>query len=156
MKELTKEVTEVYAYQAEDGKIFSSKEECEKYENSAYSVIKRDFEKLKLAEYSECDVFENQGYGSEDYMYWLVEIKDSNDLFIANRFSEIAKSPTRFGFGDMGKKLLVGMGYYWEGLKVSCIRSYDDIIAEFTKDMNNIFLMENQADSKEKEKDGDE
>lgn len=154
MKELTitRTITEVTGYQAEDGRIFSSKEECEKYENTAYSVIKRDFEKLKLAEYCECQVFENQGYGSDEYMYWLVEIKNSDDLFIANKFSEVTKSPKRFENEHINKKLLVSMGCCWDNLKVSYIRSYDDIIAEFTKDMNKIFLME----TKENKKDGDE
>lgn len=40
MKEIKQEVTSTYtAYQAEDGTIFTSSEECQKYETSARAVL---------------------------------------------------------------------------------------------------------------------
>ena len=97
MKELkiTKTIEEVNGYEAFDGKIFKEKEECEKYERSAYGVITKEFEQLFVGErFPECHIWEEYGYGSEEFEMAIIDIKDEKDLFIANKYFEFTNVST--------------------------------------------------------------
>lgn len=120
MKEIktTRVIEEVTAYEADDGTRFKTADECKKYENSAHYAIYNQFLGLAISEpFPECDIFENFGYGSEEYNLAIVDIKDEKDLKIANMFAEMQvpdargnEKKLRFDSSRIGQRLLVGIG----------------------------------------------
>ena len=121
MKGLTRErvITEVTGYEANDGTWFRTKEECEKYEGSAREAISTQFRKLMLEEpFSECCIYESFGYGSEEYMMCVIEIKNENDLKIATMYqNEIdPTSSTKFDSSMIGKRLLISLGDCYDNI----------------------------------------
>lgn len=65
MKEIKKERTVFdYEYEAYDGSIFKTKEECVKYEETAKCVIRKKFNDLVEHSSDECSLF---NCGSDDY-----------------------------------------------------------------------------------------
>ena len=148
MKELKRTVTreEVYGYEANDGKLFNSKEECEKYENSANIAIWNNFQRLFIKEQmSECQVFENYGYGSEEYQYAVLKIKNADDVRIANQYLELIKEnhPGHFFTSeDVGKTILCGIGYCYDKAENKNFYRHgtiDELCAKFRKDMEKVF-----------------
>ena len=124
MKEIkvTKTIEEVVAYEAFDGERFDSRDECKKYESTAEAVIEKAFFELITREtgktfddsiIAECDIYEHFGYGSEEYYYAIVEIKDESELEIANRFYEIKKG-TGIPREYIGKKILINLGMQYD------------------------------------------
>lgn len=66
MKEIKKErIVFDYEYEACDGSIFKTKEECIKYENTAQCVIRKKFKDLVEHSSDECSLF---NCGSDDYI----------------------------------------------------------------------------------------
>lgn len=121
MKEIktTRTIEEVTAYEADDGTLFKTADECKKYENSAHYAIYNQFLGLAISEsFSEDQIFENFGYGSEEYSLVIIDIKDEKDLKIANMFAEmqIPKFPEkeekkfRFDSSRIGQRILVAIG----------------------------------------------
>ena len=141
MKEIKniRTIEETTGYEAEDGKFFKTKEECEKYEQSAKCAIKTAFNKLILEKWKECELWEEYGYGGEEYEDWVIEIKDENDLKVANQFAKDTKSPYDFSPSDIGKRFLVSAGCYYEEQAINFKRTYEDMIEDFTKHMNIVF-----------------
>ena len=141
MKEIkqTRTIEEITGYEAEDGKWFKTKEECEKYEQSAKCAIKTAFNKLILETWKECELWEEYGYGGEEYEYWVIEIKDENELKVANQFAKDTKSPYDFSPSDIGKRFLISAGYCCEEQAINLKRTYEDIMEHFTKLMNKVF-----------------
>ena len=73
MKEIKDKKEEtIIRYQAEDGTIFNSRSECEKYDNTAECILKS---RLKIEEVSEWDLV----FGSDDNIVEVVRGK-SNDV----------------------------------------------------------------------------
>ena len=136
MKELTKEVVtkEITGYEASDGKIFHSKEECEKYERTAECVIKTAFEKLVIAQNSEYSLFEGYGSGSEEWRIVLIHINNAEELKTANMYSQIANHDNCFNENHIGKNLIVGVG---DGYDTYCwlYGTIEEIAARFKADM---------------------
>ena len=80
MKEIKEEIkyTETkYSYQAIDGEIFSSKEECEKYEKTAECILRTRYNCLVLKSSNEYALF---GFGNEDSNVDVVKLRDSDDV----------------------------------------------------------------------------
>ena len=72
MKEIKQELihtTYVTKYEANDGTIFTTAEECQKYENSARAVLLARFKDLQIKLISEYNLFST---GSEEYFYSIV------------------------------------------------------------------------------------
>ena len=69
-------------YEAIDGTIFYSKEECEKYENTAAAVIRSKFLKLVVYESTECGLF---GVGSDDDTIYAVKMATSKDVDVVKQ-----------------------------------------------------------------------
>ena len=145
MKELkrTETIEKVIGYEADDGTQFDSKEECEKYENSAFFVVFTRFKKLVVKEIIECDLFGNQGYGSEEYIYYLIDIKNKNDVDIYNQFLLFTdKSCATIDDAYIGKRILVGTGYEydkWEHRHLYIKGTIDDLKKQFAEDMEKVF-----------------
>ena len=80
MKEIKKENTEVkitYEYEAIDGTIFKSKEECQKYEESAKGVLMSRYMNLVLSECVEYDLFD---CGSEENIVEIIKVETEKDV----------------------------------------------------------------------------
>ena len=96
MKEIKEELihkTYVTKYEANDGTIFTTSEECLKYENSARAVLFAKFKDIQIKLISEYNLF---GVGSEEYFYSVVKIMNVGDIdlilqlycLINNRYDE--------------------------------------------------------------------
>lgn len=120
MKTITnvKTVEEIVGYEACDGTRFKTKEECQKYENTAEAVIKGRFKKLVVKEMAGIDIT-NEGSAyvgagiEEDWYYALVEIKDENDLKAAQMYHTLEGYKSgKYGFDEtmIGKRVIVGIG----------------------------------------------
>lgn len=85
MKEIKEELihkTYVTKYEANDGTIFTTAEECQKYENSARAVLLARFKDLQIKLISEYELFST---GSEEYFYSIVKLTDSGDIDLVLR-----------------------------------------------------------------------
>lgn len=147
MKEIkyTRTIEEIVGYEASDGKQFKTEEECRKYENSAKYAIYDQFIRLSVnGTFEECRIWENYGYGSEDYNLIVVHIKDENDLKVANMFAEMQVPNTkneeknRFSSSLIGKKVLVAIGNDYD---TSCYiyGTEDEIVDKFRNDIDKFF-----------------
>ena len=77
MKEIKKErVVFDYEYEAYDGSVFKTKEECIKYEETAQCVIIKKFNDLIEYSSNECSLF---NCGSDDYIIDFVKPKTQDD-----------------------------------------------------------------------------
>ena len=117
----TKTVEEIVGYKAFDGMEFDSKEECEKYENTASAVIKKRFmetcvkhviEDIEITDEGE-NYFES-GIG-EGYASAIVRIENEEELKIALMYQELVLEDLhiksrRFSSDDFGKDLLCYIG----------------------------------------------
>ena len=80
MKEIKKEVIHksyVTKYEALDGTIFESAEECKKYEASAKCVIVTKYKEIEINLVSEYQLFDT---GSEEYFIGVVKPRDEEDV----------------------------------------------------------------------------
>lgn len=77
MKEvIIEEVTKVTKYEAIDGTLFEVKEECKKYDNTAFAVINAKYKKLVVKETTEKRFFT---VGSYDSLIDIVKINTEED-----------------------------------------------------------------------------
>lgn len=78
MKIIKKEyINYIEEYQAVDGTIFNSKEECIKYENSAALMLKSRYKKLVIKETNEWNLFK---CGSEDEFIDVIKLWSERDI----------------------------------------------------------------------------
>lgn len=138
----TRTIEEVTGYEAEDGTIFKTKEECEKYEDTAKVAVYKAFKELMVngEEFAECEIWENFGYGSEEFDLAVIDIKSETDLEIANRYYEL-NGGYSISKDFMGKKVLVNIGFCYDNRK-DCPpnpRTKEMLIEEFTKDITKFF-----------------
>lgn len=78
MKSVSKEVTNtIYGWEAIDGTFFDNKEECQKYENSAKTVILAKYNKLVVKSGSEEELFY---IGCGDNTIDIVKISKPSDI----------------------------------------------------------------------------
>lgn len=80
MKEIKEELihkTYVTKYEANDGTIFTTSEECQKYENSARAALLAKYRELEIKMISEYNLF---GVGSEEYYVSIVKLRDESDV----------------------------------------------------------------------------
>ena len=78
MKEIQKE-KKVYDtwYEATDGTEFRTREECEKYEQTAHAVVRTKFLKLVVEKSTEYDFF---GVGCDDHTTYAVRMNSQEDV----------------------------------------------------------------------------
>lgn len=80
MKEIKEEVIHksyVTKYEALDGTVFDSLEECKKYEASAKAALLARYKELEVKMVSEYNLF---GVGSEEYYVSVVKLRNESDV----------------------------------------------------------------------------
>lgn len=155
MKELTREVVkrEVYGYEANDGKIFDSKEECEKYEKSSDNAIFSMFMGLMVDEpFHECSIYEDFGYGSEEFSMCVIRIENENDLKIANMYYESKKAKNnandkKFTSEMIGKRILVNLGYDYDEYGCYVQGTFEELKEKFVKKTERFFMTKEEKQS---------
>lgn len=141
MKILEKEevVKRVYGYESEDGKVFSSEEECRKYEESARFAASSAAEKLVVnseSGYRYHDDLFCIGYEDEVVVY---QINTANDLHILNtklRTLYCCSSDKLLGPEYIGEKVCV---CYWDGDAFSVIGTIKSMREVFEKYLVSLF-----------------
>ncbi len=152
----TREVEEIIAYEAADGTRFSSAEECEKYEQSAQVAIYNGFIGLSVdgKPFVETAIWDRYGYGSEEWEMLVIEIKDENDLKIANMFAEMQEPEVdniytnRFKPEHIGKRLLVSIGSQYES-RCYIWGTEEDVVERFKKDIAPFFNPKKEGENNE-------
>lgn len=156
---VTKTIEEVKGYEAFDGKIFSSEVECKKYESSAYAVIRKQLNEIAISvdggihnTFAECEIYENYGYGSEEFEYMIVDIKNEEDLRVVNQYYEFIKAedglkedvvkrlevPKEY----IGKRVMINIGFDYDKSTSARPMTMDELITLFTKDIRSFFYPE--------------
>lgn len=119
MKEVyVEEVKKVFKYEANDGILFNSKEECIKYENSARTAVKVLYKKLVIKSIAETELF---SVGSDDNTLELVKVKTQEDIKILLQMYYIYSSSNEASLDRITKLatkametndiLIIGRGY---------------------------------------------
>lgn len=158
MKELTRtrEVTEVYGYESIDGTYFGTSEECKKYEKTARYAINKAFFDLCVRQnedrsfngimFAECDIFESFGYGSEEWMLVVVEMKTPEDLKTVDMFrkehldASMLDNPNHMLTKEhIGKRVLVGIGQLDGYDNFYVYGTLDELVEKFKNDVNRYF-----------------
>lgn len=161
----TKTVEEIVAYVADDGTRFKTEEECKKYEESAEAAILKSFidtcvcDKRDEYRFSECSIYEKFGYGSEEYDYCVVNIKNENDLKIANMYAAFREpqesNNNRLTTDTIGKRVLVALGNDdWNPVFV-VLGTLEEEIEKFKKEMSLFFYTREEREEMKKEESKD-
>lgn len=132
MREITKErvVKDVIGYEANDGTRFDSKEECQKYEKSALSVVKERFKRLIVGETYEDDLM---NAGCEDGIWYIIKIKNGDDVNTAAMYGSLRGcSGAIVTDDDIGKEVVIGTydDYFWR------VGTLDEIINRIKTSFN--------------------
>lgn len=116
---VTKTVEEITGYKAFDGTEFKTKEECEKYEETASAVIKKRFMETCIKHIIEDSVVTGEGGDffeasvGDCYSSAIVRIENEEELKIALMYQELIGSHAKrrmFSANDFGKDLLCYIG----------------------------------------------
>lgn len=144
MKELKKTVTQevITGYQTDDGHVFASREEAEKYEKTAEYAITSQFRELMVGDkFAECEIYESFGYGSDEYYYCVIEIQNEKDLNTALMYQKL-KSPKesrKFSRDMIGKRILVALGYGDYDEQCTPFHTYEELVDRFAKETKRFF-----------------
>ena len=156
MKEIkrTRTIEEVTGYEAFDGKLFDNMEECKKYEDTAYGVLGKELRKLMVNgdEFGECQIWEDYGYGSEEFYMAVLDIKTEEDLFLANRYFELVGRGTELiDKKFIGKRILVSMGYTYDRQIAPYPRTKEELMEQFEKNLDEFFMTQEEREAKKGE-----
>ena len=114
MKELTREIKEVYGYEASDGTIFDDKAECLKYEESAKMIVRKRFNDLVVGDTTEEGLF-NSGY--DDTIMYIVNVKNEKDVDTINQYGYLLTQCkcNIVSDDDIGSEVIIGHceDYLW-------------------------------------------
>lgn len=149
MKEIKKTIEQVVGYEAFDGTKFNSHEECLRYEQSAESVLLARLKKIIKKEIYENEVFEHEGYGSEEHLYWVVEFKTKEDIDTFNQFAQFTHNNGNISDEYIGKTVLVGTGYCHDSWKYRGLYvkgTYDELVEIYKRDLDFAFKEEDKED----------
>lgn len=155
MEEIKREriITEVIGYEAFDGKRFDNKEECEKYEKSAYGVRYKELKSLMIGGdvFNECSIYESFGYGSEEFELAVLDIKNQDDLGTANKYFELVSNGNAQLIDKkyIGKRVLVNVGYLHDRDVNPYPKTEEELIQNFKNDIGRFYRPE---DYKKEEK----
>ena len=145
MVSLTKTIEKKY-YVAFDGTEFENEDDCRKYEKEAESIEKekeiiRRFKRLMINEpFSECYIFDDFGYGSEEYMLCVIELKDEVDVNDANNYRLLKGVDECFTKEDIGKRFLIELGFEFDNYDVCRVRgTYDDLVKDFMEKVKRVY-----------------
>jgi len=142
MKEITQErtIAETVGYEAIDGRRFKTKEECEKYEHSAEHVINSDLKAIMVGEkFSENYIWEDYGYGSEEFYMGILDIRNADCLEIANRYFDYNGAKKLLQPELIGQKVLVNLGYNYDKKVEPIPKTMDQLVHEFIKNAEKFY-----------------
>lgn len=107
--EIKKEIVN-YNYEAMDGTLFDSPEECAKYEKSAKGILMGRLKKFTIREGSEYDLF---GRGMDDSRVHVVSPKTADDIDTIKQVLAIFDNPGAHEELDdkIGKVIFITWGY---------------------------------------------
>lgn len=151
MKEIkvSKTIEEVTGYEAMDGTLFKTEEECKKYEESAEGVITAQFRQLVVGGvFVETCIWENYGYGNDDWEMCVIDIKDVNDLEIANRYYKMYHCPL-IDKSYIGQRILVQLGCSYDRNVHPLPRTREQLIEQFTNTIDKYFNPESNSTKEE-------
>lgn len=138
-------ITEYVAY---DGAVFTCKEECEKYEESAEAVLYTKYKPLVMYRKSEYEIYNT---GSDEYEIDIIKINDIEDIdilmqlyYIYNKYTSArseermqeikTKLTTYFNNGDI---IFIGRGCGCDKYDQFCfINSLKEVINHITEACN--------------------
>ncbi len=144
MKEIfeTKTIQQLVGFEAMDGRRFSSKEECMKYEKSAEYVLNSDLKAIMVGEpFSEFSIWEDYGCGSDDFMMAVLDIRNVDCLEIANRyFARYTSNPIeQLDSSVIGERVLVNLGYTYDRNVNPMPRTMNSLVKDFIKNANKYY-----------------
>lgn len=142
MREITEQrtITETVGYEAIDGRRFKTKEECEKYEQSAEHVINSDMKAIMVGEkFPESDIWSEYGYGCEEFYMGVIDIRNADCLEIANKYFDYNGSKKLIQPELIGNKVLVNLGYTYDKNVEPNARSMDKLVHDFIKNLEHYF-----------------
>lgn len=96
-------ITYTNEYEALDGTIFSSEEECIKYENSAAFVLKSRYKKLVIKETDEWNLFK---FGSEDEFIDVIKLQSEKDIDLVLQLNYLCNPHIKDDLIDKLRKIL--------------------------------------------------
>lgn len=138
-------VTKVTHYEAIDGTTFTTKEECQKYEDTAKCVLLTKYKPLVKRTASECDIFNT---GSDEYMIDILQyLSSESDIDILIQLHKLHCSGRNFNddfYDKMRRKLekclknrdivLIGRGTEYDGYdNFYILTTLQDITDNITK-----------------------
>lgn len=150
MKEIkrTKTIEEIVGYETEDGRVFKTKEEAEKYEETAAYACYMQFKELMISEpFRERELYESFGYGSEEYYLCVIKIKNETDLKKALMYQQMRdKNCKKFTTDMIGKTLLVALGCDDWDPTCAPVGTYEDLVSKFAREVKPYFEKEEKKD----------
>lgn len=110
MKEITRTKTEVVGYESTDGTYFDTKDECQRYEQSALCVVRGRIKEIALKSTTEYGLFE---MGSVDCDLFVVIPKSKEDINLLNQLAILINGDDQRQVTDgaIGKTVFVYTGY---------------------------------------------
>ena len=93
--------------------------------------------------FPECSIFENFGYGSDEWMLVVVEMKSAEDLKIVDMYRKEHLHETQLNHpknmltkDHIGKRILVGIGQHYEGYDAFYVYgTVDEMVEKFRNDI---------------------
>lgn len=133
-------------YEAVDGAVFPSRNECLEHENSVFSILKEKFDKIPHSYMSEVDFLE--GAGSDVKGFYLIRPRSIDDIEVINLLFNLctyeafdendineecalyAESLSE-GYFVYGDRIYGGIGEYIEMIKTNIHRMRKNIIENY-------------------------
>ena len=165
--ERIEEVKKIVGYEAGDGTLFDTAEECEKYEASARYAIDKAFFDLCVKQnkdditgmFAECEIFENFGYGSEEWMCVILDIKNEEDMKVVKMYRKVHLSEGYIREGKqeldkkyIGQRVLVGIGDRYSGYDSFYVYgTQEELVEKFRRETGLFFnrVIEDDAEKTE-------
>lgn len=109
-REIIKKETKTI-YEANDGTLFTCKEQCEAYENTEECVINSAFESVLSCSVSGESIQDAMNYPCADDDYVVVEVKDVNVFKVVNMKIGFSGGLKKVPVSCIGKSVIVYKGY---------------------------------------------
>lgn len=128
-------------YQAEDGKIFDSMEECVKYESTAKHAIAQGFNKTfgvpSFEDMANCNIIPMWGLTPDFDGIFAIKINNAEELAVANGFMKSEGINDMLGAEDIGKVHVFDYydetDYYYYGTVDRLRGEFEELLNRFEK-----------------------
>ena len=136
---VTKTVEEVRGYYADDGQWFRTKEECEKYEETAKMVV---FKMIKEKMVAKTNVYALLGEGSEEEDVEIFNVDSLKTVELLNRYTSLNTYDKHVLFTSemVGKNIIIFWSYEHDWCY--CHGTIDDLILKIKENYEGLFPKE--------------